>query len=48
MEKKKNSPWKSLLTYGLILLCAVLLIYWVVSGNDKNKKVSYTEFQQMV
>jgi len=48
MEKKKNSPWKSLLTYGLILLCAVLLIYWVVSGNDKNKQVSYTEFQQMV
>ena len=48
MEKKKNSPWKSILTYGLILLCAVLLIYWFVSGNDKDKQVTYTEFQQMV
>ena len=48
MEKKKNNPLKSLLTYGLIILCCVLLIYWFVSGNDKNKQVTYTEFQQMV
>lgn len=48
MEKKKKSSWKTFLTYGLILLCSVLLIYWFVSGNDKNKQVSYTEFQQMV
>ena len=48
MEKKKNNPWKSILTYGLIILCAVLLIYWFVSGNDKDKQVTYTEFQQMV
>ena len=48
MEKKKNNPWKSILTYGLILLCAVLLIYWFVSNNDKDKQISYTEFQQMV
>ena len=48
MEKKKNNRWKSLITYGLILLCAVLLIYWFVSSNDKDKQISYTEFQQMV
>ena len=48
MEKKKNNPWKSIITYGLIILCAVLLIYWFVSGNDKDKQVTYTEFQQMV
>ncbi len=48
MEKKKNNSFKSILTYGLIILCAVLLIWWVVSNNDKKKEVSYTEFQQMV
>ncbi len=48
MEKKKKNSWKSLITYGLILLVAVLIIYWVVSNNDKSKQVSYTEFQQMV
>ena len=48
MEKKKNNPWKSIITYGLIILCAGLLIYWLVGNNDKNKQVSYTEFQQMV
>ena len=48
MEKKKNNPWKSFLTYGLILLVAVLIIYWVVSNNDKNKQITYTEFQQLV
>jgi len=48
MEKKKNSPWKSIITYGLIILCATLLIFWFVSNNDKKKEVSYTEFQQMV
>ena len=48
MEKKKKNPWKSFITYGLILLVAVLIIYWVVSNNDKSKQISYTEFQQMV
>ncbi len=48
MEKKKNNQWKSIFTYGLILLFAVLLIYWFVSENEKDKQVSYTEFQQMV
>ena len=47
-KKKKNNQLKTFLTYGIILLCAVLLIYWVVSNNDKDKLVSYTEFQQMV
>ena len=48
MEKKKNNQLKSIISYGLILLCAVLLIYWFVSGNNEDKLVSYTEFQQMV
>ena len=48
MEKKKNNPWKSIITYGLIILCAGLLIYWLVGNNDKDKQVSYTEFQQMI
>lgn len=48
MEKKKRNPWKSVITYGLILLVAVLIIYWVVSGNNKEKEITYTEFQQMV
>ena len=48
MEKKKKNPWKSVITYGLILLVAVLVIYWVVSKNDKSKQISYTEFQQLV
>ncbi|MBQ8615292.1 MAG: ATP-dependent zinc metalloprotease FtsH, partial [Clostridia bacterium] len=48
MEKKKNSPWKSFLVYGVILVLAVVLIYWFVSRNDKDKQISYTEFQQMV
>ncbi len=50
MEKKKknNSPWKSFLFYGTVLLLVVLMIYWVVSANNKSKEVSYTEFQSMV
>ncbi len=48
MEKKKKNSWKSILTYGLILLLAVVLIYWFVSKNDKEKQISYTEFQQLV
>ncbi len=46
-KKKKNSPLKSFLTYGLILLLAIVLIYWFVSGNNKDKQITYTEFQQM-
>ena len=48
MNKKKNNNLKQLLTYGLILLLSVLLIYWFVSGNEEDKQISYTEFQQMV
>jgi len=48
MEKKKKNNLKSFLVYGLILLLSVLLIYWVVSGNNKDKQITYTEFQQMV
>ena len=47
-KKKKNNSFKSILVYGLILLIAVGLIYWFVSKNDKEKQVTYTEFQQMV
>ena len=48
MEKKKNNPWKTILTYGLIILASVLLIYWFVSGKDKDKEIKYTDFVQMV
>ncbi len=48
MEKKKKSPWKSFLIYGAIILCCVLLIYWFVSSKEKEKQISYTEFQEMV
>ena len=48
MNKKKNNSLKQLLVYGLILLLSVLLIYWFVSGNNDDKQISYTEFQQMV
>ncbi len=48
MEKKKNNNLKQFVIYAVILLLSVLLIYWVVSGNDKDKQITYTEFQQMV
>jgi len=48
MEKKKKNSLKSMLTYGLILVLSVVLIYWFVSRKDNGKKISYTEFQQMV
>ncbi len=48
MEKKKKSPWKSIIVYGLVLLCAVLLIYGFVSRNEKNKEISYSQFQTML
>ena len=48
MEKKKNSPWKSLLVYGAIILVLILAVYWVASANNKDKKISYTEFQELV
>ncbi len=48
MEKKKNSPWKSILFYGLIIVIAVVLIYWVVAANDRKRQVTYTQFEDMV
>ena len=48
MEKKKNNPWRSVLIYGLVLVLAAVLIYWVVANNNKTKQVSYTEFKDMV
>ncbi|MBE5740981.1 MAG: ATP-dependent zinc metalloprotease FtsH [Clostridiales bacterium] len=47
-KKKKQQPWKSILIYGVILLVAVLLIYWLVADNNKGKKITYSEFEQMV
>ncbi len=48
MEKKKNSSWKTALFYIITLVLVVVLIYWVVSRNNKGREVSYTEFQNMV
>ncbi len=47
MEKKKNNLWKSIIYVALIILVA-FLIYWVVARRDESKKISYSEFQQMV
>ncbi len=48
MEKKKRSSWKTILIYGLVLLLGIGIIYWVVSANNKQKEISYTQFQQLV
>ena len=48
MNKKKKSPLQSWLMYGLILLLAVVLIYFIVGNNNKDKEITYTQFQQMV
>ncbi len=48
MEKKKNHTLKSLLSFILVMVCAVALIYWFVSGNEKEKQIKYTDFVQMV
>ena len=48
MDKKKNSSWKTVWTWSIVILLFVLLIYVFVGRNDANKKISYTEFQQMV
>ncbi len=48
MEKKKGSPWKSLLIYILIFAVVALLIYWVAGRNNSGKQISYTEFQNQV
>ena len=48
MEKKKKSSWKSILIYVLIIVACLGLVYWVVSKNNNEKQISYTEFQEMV
>ncbi|MBR1988006.1 MAG: ATP-dependent zinc metalloprotease FtsH [Clostridia bacterium] len=48
MEKKKQSPLKTFLIYGIIILLAVMIIYWVMGSNEKSKEISYSEFQQQV
>lgn len=48
MDKKKNSPWKSLLFYGAVLLAVILLISWVSSTKNKSKEISHSEFYALV
>ena len=48
MNKKKNNQKKSFWIYAIVILLMFLVVYWVVSSNNNNKKISYTEFQQMV
>ena len=48
MGKKKNSQWKQTLMYVLILALSVMLIYWFVSGNQKDKRIKYSDFVNMV
>ena len=48
MTKKKKSPKQSFLMYALIIILAVVIIYWVVKSNEKDKEITYTQFQQMV
>ena len=47
-KKKKNSPLKTLLVYGLIILLCVGLIVFLIDSKKESKEISYTEFQQMV
>ncbi len=48
MEKKKQSPLRSILFYGIIIFLAVMIIYWVMGSNEKSKEISYTKFQEQV
>ena len=48
MNKKKKSGGSKWLTYLIIIVCAVLLIYWFTSLNENDKQISYTEFEQLV
>ena len=48
MEKQKKSPWKSFWVWAITILLLAGLIYAFVGRNDTSKKVTYTEFQQMV
>ncbi len=48
MEKKKNNLWKSIIFFIIGVAIVALLVYWVMSSNNRDREVSYTEFQQMV
>jgi len=48
MEKKKKTNWKTILVYVLVLALSIGVIYWFVSASEKEKEVSYSEFQVMV
>jgi len=47
-KKKKNNPWKTLLTYALIILLCVGLIWFFVSNNKDSKKIKESDFYVMV
>ena len=48
MEKKKDNSWKSIIFFIIGVVLVALLVYWVMSSNNRDREVSYTEFQQMV
>ena len=48
MENKKSSPFKSVLIYGLILILAIVLIYWVVGRNTDDQRISYGELVEYI
>ena len=48
MEKKKNNSWKSIIFFIIGVVLVALLVYWVMLSNNRDREVSYTEFQQMV
>lgn len=48
MENKKSNPLKTMLIYGMIILLAVLLIWWFVNKNSTDQKISYDQFQTYV
>jgi len=48
MENKKSNPLKTMLIYGMIILLAVLLIWWFVNKNSTDQKISYDQFQTYI
>ena len=38
MEKKKNNSWKTILVFIIGVVLVALLVYWVMSNNDRSKK----------
>lgn len=48
MEKKKNQGWKSAIFYIITLVLVAVMIWAIVAKSSSTKKISYTEFQNMV